>query len=105
MMAQPSDSSSDVVIGEPLRHRSLALAYISSSAYFIADLREQRRSLLVLDSKKRCTEGMPEIVSREVRGSAPQGRRRRGRVPSEVLRSLTTNHMAFRDVAAALDLL
>jgi hypothetical protein len=105
MMAQPSDCRSDVVSGEPLRDRRLALAYINSSAYFTEDLREQRRSLLVLDAKERCTEGIPEIVSREVRGSGPQGRRRRGRVPSEVLRSLTTNHMAFRDVVAVLDLL
>ena len=105
MMAQPSDRSSDVVTSEPLRHRRRALAYINSSAYFMEGLREQRRSLLVLDSKKRRIEGMPEIVSREVRGSSPPSRRRRGRVPSEVLRSLTTNHMPFRDVAAALDLL
>jgi hypothetical protein len=102
MRAAPSDCSSDVVTGEPLRHRRLALAYINSSAYFTEDLREQSRSLLVLKPKERCTEGMLEIVSREVRGSGPQGRRR-GRVPSEVLRSLTTNQMAFRD--AALDLL
>lgn len=105
MTAQPSDRSSDVVTGEPLRHRRLALAYINSSAYFMEDLREQRRSLLVLDSKERCIEGMPEIVSREVRGWGPAGRCRRGRVPSEVLRSLTTTHMPFRDAAAALDLL
>ena len=105
MMAKPSDCSSDVVTGEPLRHRRRALAYINSYAYFMEDLREQRRSLLVFDAKERCTEGMPEIVSREVRGSGSQGRCRHGRVPSEVLRSLTTNHMAFRDVAAALDLL
>ena len=105
MMAQPSDGSSDVVRGEPLRYRRLALAYINSSAYFMGDLHEQSRSLLVLDAKERCTEGIPEIVSREVRGSGPQGRRRRGRVPSEVLRSLTTNYMALRDVVAVLDLL
>lgn len=95
MMAQPGDRSSDVVTGEPLRHRRLALAYINSSAYFMEDLGEQRRSLLVFHSKERCIESIPEIVSREVRGS----------VPSEVLRSLTTHHMPLRDVAAALDLL
>ena len=105
MMAQPSDRSSDVVSGEPPRHRRPALAYINSSAYFMGDLREQRRSFLVFDSKERRIEGMPEIVSREVRGSSPPSRRRRVRVPSEVFRSLTTNHMPFRDVAAALDLL
>lgn len=105
MMAQPSDRGSDVVTGESLRHRRLALTHMNSSAYFMEGLREQRRSLLVFNSKERCIEGMPEIVSREVRGSSPPSRRRRGRVPSEVLRSLTTNHMPFRDAAAALDLL
>lgn len=104
MMVHPSDRGSDVVTGESLGHRRLALTYINSSAYFMEGLREQRRSLLVFNSKERCIEGMPEIVSREVRGSSPRGRRRRGRVLSEVLRSLTANHMPSRDVAVALDL-
>lgn len=104
MTAQPGDRSSDVVTSEPLRHQRLVLAYINSSAYFMGDLREQSRSLLVFNSKERRIEGMPEIVSREVRGSGPPSRRGRGRVPSEVLRSLTSNYMPFRDVATALDL-
>jgi hypothetical protein len=101
---QSNDQRSDVVSGEPLRHWRQAHSYINSSAYFMADLREQSRLLLVFNSKERCIAGIPEIVLREVGGCRPPGRRR-GRMPSEVFRSLTTHPMPFRQVAAAPDLL
>jgi hypothetical protein len=104
MRVQSDDQRSDVVAGEPLRHWRQAHSYINSSAYFMADLREQSRSLLVFNSKERRIAGIPEIVLREVGGCRPPGRSR-GRMPSEVLRSLTTHPMPFRHVAAALDLL